>query len=182
MQKHLDEGCADCKKTQALWDSVQNFAHREMTYEPPANALRIAESYLAPFKLASGRSQTLRLATPTFDSFAGQALAGLRGSGLAPQQLMYKCGNVFIDLRLEPKPATRSIALAGQIVSSEKPAGGVEGIPVSLLAKKETWLETTTNQLGEFHFSFPPGQHLELLFGTKGASVLVVLPDAEGLG
>lgn len=177
MQKHLDENCARCRETVNMWTSVAAFARQESAYEPPASALRVAESYLAPFKLAARRATVLELAKRTFDSFESQAVAGVRGSGSAPHQLMYQCGNVFIDLRLESKPATRSMALAGQVVDSAQPGGVLGGIPVSLLSKEESWLETTTNHLGEFHFSFPPAQHLRLLFATEGKSVVVVLPD-----
>jgi hypothetical protein len=179
MQKHLDENCERCRKTVGMWTSVAVFARQESAYEPPANALRIAESYLAPFKLAARRTSILELAKRTFDSFESQAFAGVRGSGSAPQQLMYQCGNVFIDLRLESKPATRSMVLAGQVVDSEQPGGVLGGIPVSLLSKEEAWLETTTNHLGEFHFSFSPARHLTLLVATEGKSVLVVLPDED---
>lgn len=180
MLKHLDENCSRCRKTVGMWTSVAEFLEHEVAYEPPASALRIAKSYLAPFKLALRQTQVLRLARPTFDSFEGQALAGVRGFDPAPQQLMYQCGNVIIDLRLEPKPNTRSMALAGQVLDSAQPGGSLAGIPVFLLSREDTWLETTTNQLGEFHFSFPPAQHLRLLFGMEGTAWLVQLPETKG--
>ena len=181
MQKHLDEDCSRCKQTAAMWTSMVAFGQREVTYEPPPSALRIAKSYFAPFKLAMRQGRTLRLARRTFDSLEGQPLAGLRGSSPVAQQLMCQCGSVFIDLRLEPKPATRSISLAGQVLDSSQPGGGLAGIPVSLLSKEDTWLETITNPLGEFQFTFSPAPHLELLFGMEDTAVLVLLPDAEGL-
>jgi hypothetical protein len=176
MQKHLDEDCADCQKTARIWSSMTEFARREKTYEPQASALRVALSYFAPYTLASQRRVPL-LARCTFDSFE-TATAGLRSTGPVLQHLMYQCGNVVIDLRMEPKPSTRSVILAGQIVDSGQPSF-LEGVPVSLLSTEETWLETTTNQLGEFHFSFAPARHLKLLFGTEGTAVLVLLPDPE---
>ena len=182
MQKHLDEDCSRCQKTVGMWTSIVTFAKHEATYDPPASALRVAKSYLAPFRLASLQTRVLQLAKCTFDSFASQVLAGVRGSEPVPQQLMYRCGNVSIDLRLEPKPATRSMALAGQVLDSGHPGGGLAGIPVSLLSREDTWLETTTNQLGEFHFSFPAAHHLRLLFGMQGAAWLVLLPDTEAAG
>jgi hypothetical protein len=178
MQKHLDEDCTRCKKTVGMWTSISAFARQETAYAPPASALRVAKSYLAPFQLAARRSSILELAKQTFDNLESQVLAGVRSSGPAPQQLMYQCGNIFIDLRLVANPAARTTALAGQVVESGKP-GGLNGIPVSLLSKEKAWLETTTNHLGEFHFSFPPTRHLTLLVGTEGKAVLVVLPDAE---
>jgi len=179
MRRHLDEDCTRCMKTVGMWTSVAEFFKHEVAYTPPVSARRIAESYLVPFKLAMGQTQVLKLARPTFDSFERPAPAGVRGLDLGPQQLMYQCGNVFIDLRLEPKPATHSMALAGQVVDSGRPGGALAGIPVSLLSREDPWLETATNQLGEFHFSFPPAQHLRLLFGIRDTAWLVLLPDTE---
>jgi hypothetical protein len=179
MQNHLDEDCASCRKTVGMFTSITVFARREASYEPPGDALRVARSYLAPFKLAAGQSRLLQLAKSTFDSFQSPATAGVRGSESVSQHLMYQCGNVFIDLRLEPKPDTRSIVLAGQVLDSGRPGGGgTEGVSVSLLSMESLCLETTTNHLGEFHFSFPPAPHLKLLFGMEGNAVLVLLPAA----
>jgi hypothetical protein len=69
------------------------------------------------------------------------------------------------------------MALVGQVLEAGQSGGGLAGIPVALLSREDTWLETTTNQLGEFHFSFPPADHLRLLFDMKGAAWLVLLPD-----
>jgi hypothetical protein len=178
MQAHLDQDCRQCMKTVDVWTAMAAFAEREAACEPPADAVRVATSYFAPFKLASKQNRLLQLAKLAFDSLEPRTVIGVRGSGSFPQHLMYQCGNVFIDLRLMPKPDTRSMALAGQVVDSGPPSSGLSGIPVSLLSAENTWLETTTNQLGEFHFSFPQGENLKLLFGTDGAAVLVLLPDA----
>jgi hypothetical protein len=69
--------------------------------------------------------------------------------------------------------------LAGQVVDSRQPASGVADIPVSLVCRGDTLLETTTNQLGEFRFSFQAVKQLSVLFGTKEAALLVLLPDSE---
>jgi len=180
MRRHL-QFCGSCRKTTRIWTSIDEFGKRQMAYEPPAGAMRVVESYLAPFKLASRGTQLLHLARVTFDSFARQAPAGVRGVDLAPQQLVYKCGNAFIDLRLEPRPATRSMVLAGQIVGSGEAESGLAGIQVSLLQGEDSFVETTTNQAGEFHFSFPMLQRTRLLFGMPDAAWLVLLPTTGGV-
>jgi anti-sigma factor RsiW len=179
MQKHLNGDCRECKKTVDAWTAIVAFAEREAANEPPADAVRVATSYFAPFKLASKQNRVLQLAKLAFDSLEPGTVLGVRGSGSFPQHLTYRCGNVFIDLRLVPRPDTRSMALAGQVVDSRPPGSGLAGVPVSLLSAEDTWLETTTDQLGEFHFSFPPAENVKLLFGTDGAAVLVLLPSAS---
>lgn len=179
MQKHLDEGCSTCKKTVEVWTSLVEFARHEDSYKPPATALRCAESYLFPFKLALREKQDLQLGRLTFDSFESQMAAGIRGFDEVPRQLMYQCGDVVIDMRLEPKAHSNLMALAGQVVDSRRPAGGVAGIPVSILSKEDTLSETTTNQFGEFHFSFQPVEHLKLLLGMERTGLFLLLPDSD---
>jgi hypothetical protein len=179
MQKHLDENCGRCRKTMELWTSIIGFAKQEVTYEPPASALRIAESYIIPLRTALRQTEGARLARLTFDSFERQATAGIRGFDPVPRQLMYRCGNVFIDMRLVPAQTSDLMVIVGQVMDSQQPGSGVAGIPVSLLRSGDTLFETTTNQLGEFHFSFRAAQRLGLLFGMKSSPLLLQLPDAD---
>jgi hypothetical protein len=151
----------------------------EGQYEPPAGELRIVESYLVPFKLASRRTQILQLARLTLDSFDRQALEGIRGFDIVSRQLMYQCGEVYVDMRLEPKAASNLMILAGQVVDSREAEGGLAGIPISLLSEGNIMFDVTTNQLGEFQFSFQPARQLELLIGIKDTALLVLVPDDE---
>jgi hypothetical protein len=179
MQRHLDEGCSDCTETVQTWRLVSEYARQEVPYEPPSSSLRIARSYFAPFSLASKQPTGAQIAQLTFDSFARRAQVGIRGSDPLPRQLMYQFGDLFIDLRLEPKSTSNQVVLVGQIADSGHPSWNAEGIPVSLLSGSQTLLQTSANQSGEFHFSFRKSEHLQLSIGLKEAAVLLSLPDAE---
>ncbi len=179
MQRHLDEGCSVCTETVQTWKSVTECARQEVSYEPPSSSLRIAKSYFAPFKLASKQATGLRIARLTFDSFARRAEVGVRGSDPLPRQLMYQFDDVCIDLRLEPKPATNQVGLVGQVADSGEPAMSVDGKAVSLLRGSEMLAQTSTNQFGEFRFSFRDSEHLQLLVGLKETAVVVSLPDPD---
>ena len=180
MQQHLDENCAQCEKIVDTWASLTEFGKREGAYEPPPAALRIAESYFAPFKMASAHGKAFQLAQLAFDSFDRRSLKGVRGfDTTAPRRLMYRWGDVFIDMHVEAKDASHSIFLAGQVVDSRQSEGVLAGIPVSLVCKEDILFETTTNHLGEFHFSFRTGEPLKLLFQMTGSTLLVLLPHAE---
>jgi len=179
MQKHLDEGCGRCGKTVELWTEIADFAKHEVAYEPPASALRVAQSYIGPLRQPSRQAEGFQLATLTFDSFENQALAGVRGFDPVPRQLMYQSGDIFIDMRLEPELASDLMLVAGQVVDAQQPEVGLAGIPVSLLGGGDTLFETTTNQLGEFQLSFRAAQQLQLLFGTKHAPLLLQLPEVD---
>jgi hypothetical protein len=181
MQKHLDENCSRCNKTVEMWTSLAEFSQQETAYKPPASALRIAESYLLPFKLASRQGRILQMAQLALDSFERPVLEGIRGFDLVPRQLMYQLGDVVVDLRLEPKPAANLMVLAGQVVDaqSQEDGLGIAGIPVSLLSNGRIVFEITTNQLGEFQFSFQRADHLELLIGIASSALLVLIPDVD---
>jgi|SRR5580700_364602 hypothetical protein len=114
-----------------------------------------------------------------FDSVEHPALEGIRGTHLAPRQLMYQCGAVFVDMRFEPKPASNRVALMGQLVDTRQLEGGVAGISVSLLSRNNILFATTTNQFGEFHFLYQEADHLRLLIELVESCLLVRLPDAE---
>jgi hypothetical protein len=179
MQMHLDEGCSVCTKTVQTWKSVRECARQEVSYKPPSSSLRIAQSYFAPFKLASKQATGMLIARLTFDSFARRAEVGVRGAAPLPRQLIYQFDNVFIDLRLDSKAATNQVGLVGQIADSGEPAMCVDGMDVSLLRGSETLSQTSTNQFGEFRFSFRDSEHLHLLVGLKETEIDVSLPDAE---
>ncbi len=179
MQKHLDEGCSVCRETVQIWKSVRECARQEVSYEPPSSSLRIAKSYFAPFRLASKQATGMRIARLTFDSFAGRAEVGVRGSDPLPRQLMYQFDNLFIDLRLEPRPAANQVGLVGQLADSGEPAMSVDGMPVTLRRGSETLSQTLTNQFGEFRFSFRDSGQLQLVVSLNGTEFVVSLPDGD---
>ena len=159
---------------------MADFGKREASYQPTPAVLRVAESYVVPLKLAMRRTQGIQLASITFDSFDRQAPEGVRGFSAGPRQLMYQFGDFFIDMRLEPKPSSNMAVLTGQIVDSRQPTAGVAEVPVSLISGAGTLLETTTNQQGEFHFSFRSADHLMLLAEIKDSALLMLLPPGGG--
>ena len=74
---------------------------------------------------------------------------------------------MFIDLRVEQKPGSDSITLAGQVVDAQLADGVLGEIPVLLFSKGDTELETTTNRFGEFNLSFKAIGPLGLLLSMK---------------
>lgn len=179
MQNHLDQSCSSCGKTVRLWMSVSEFARHEATYKPPPNAVRIAQSLLVPLRLGLRETQRIQLARLSFDSFDRPLPQGVRGFDEAPRQLMYQFGDVFIDMRCEARSQLNEMVLTGQVVDSRKPSGGVPGIPVFLVGPGDTLFETTTNQLGEFHFHLQATGHIKLLVRLDDAALLLLLPDME---
>jgi hypothetical protein len=177
MQEHLDQGCGNCRKLTMTWAAIAEFARRELFYEPPATAVRNAESYFVSLGLTLKERADVRILRRMFDSVGLGALHGVRGAGTAPRQLMYSSYSVFIDLRVEQKPGSDRMALTGQVVDAHLTDGMLEEIPVLLFGKGDEELETTTNQFGEFQFSFKPTGHLGVLLSLKKFALLLMLPE-----
>jgi hypothetical protein len=177
MQQHLDQNCGTCRKIVEMWARMVDFARREPFYEPPVGAVRNAVSYFFPFSMTLKETADVRILRHVFDSFALGALNGIRGAGIAPRQLMYNSHSVFVDLRVEQKQGSDSIALTGQVVDAQLTNGTFEEIPISLFSKGDTELETTTNRFGEFNFSFKAIGPLGLLLSIKDFALLLLLPE-----
>ena len=181
MQAHLTQGCDNCLKMVRTWATIADFARREPFYEPPAGAVRNAEAYLFSFRPRLKERADVRFVRRVFDSCYLGALNGIRGAGTAPRQLMYNSYSVFIDLHIEQKPGSAWIALTGQVVDAQLTDGIREEIPVLLISKGNTELETITNQSGEFNFAFKAIGHLGLLLNMKKFALLLLLPvDLDG--
>jgi hypothetical protein len=177
MQEHLDQGCGTCLKIFKTWATVVEFARREPLYEPPSSAVRNAEAYFFSFRLTLKERAGVRVLRCVFDSFNLGTLSGIRASGTAPRQLMYKSGSVFVDLRVEQKPSSEWTNLAGQVVDAQRTDGTLQEISILLFSKSDAALRTTTNQSGEFNFSFKAIEHPGLLLSLKEGGLLLVLPE-----
>lgn len=178
MQEHLDQGCGSCLKVLRMWATIVEFARCERFYEPPAGAVRNAVSYFFSFGLTLRQRADLRILRHVFDSFdLCSALDGIRSSGTAPRQLMYESDGVFIDLRVEQKLGSDWMDLTGQVLDAHVTDEILEVVPVSLLSKGNTVLQTTTNQFGEFNCSFNAIGHLGLLLTMKQVALLLALPE-----
>jgi hypothetical protein len=177
MQKHLDEGCGKCLKQFEMWCNTVDFAQREVLYQPPTSVVRDAESFIFPLKLALRDVGRVGILQRVFDSINQNVNLGVRGAGLVPRHLVYKSEAIFLDLRLEPKPETGWLVLAGQVVDAQQPESALAEVAVSLLSKSKTLLQTTTDHLGEFHFSTEAAENLQLLLRVKDSSLLARLPE-----
>ena len=119
------------------------------------------------------------IAELVFDSAEVPTATGVRGGYLPARQLLYKSGSVCIDMRMQPELGSQEMVLTGQILDSEKPGYGLDGVPVSLLCADRAVENKKTNSAGEFYFGFRSIHHAQLVFGMGSHKTLVVpVPDA----
>jgi hypothetical protein len=151
MKSHLQSGCESCAKEKATWSKLATFAKTEAQYEPPAHVVNMAKALVQ----APKPEKALRLreiAELVFDSFLTPQLAGVRSvAGVGSRQLLYRAGEVMIDVRFEANDESERFALTGQVFRDQGSKVGITRVPISLISGKNELARTSTNQFGEFY-------------------------------
>lgn len=182
MKRHLDEGCESCRREMDVLQVMRNFAREEAGAEPPADAVRMARAIYVPPPRREGALRRLMVRL-VFDSFAQPAMAGVRQSGAAGQQMGFEAGPYYIDLRLQGEPDSNRVALAGQIVRREAPNVALQGLIVALQAGRKVVTETVSNEFGEFSLEFFAGKNHRLRISLPQEGIEVIVPfDAHPEG
>ncbi len=171
MDRHLRAGCSECVAAFDAWQGLALFAAEERTLTPPAGAVRVAKSYLAPRTFAvplaspshpivSWASATL--ATLVFDS-QQSAPAGVRAAATFSRHVVFDAEMLAIDLHIETSPRAGWFLLSGQIIDRHNPARSVESIWLSLVDDRQEISTFQTSQLGEFKCTFDFRRALKLM-------------------
>ena len=152
MEEHLKSGCEACRAALHFWDETARRASREASYEPPTNVVRTAKAMRGLLHMARPtQSRFIALADLIMDSSVQASGVGVRSAGgTGPWLLLYRCGSVNIDLRVEEIPALGRISIVGQVLDSSQPSQMIADIPVAAVFEDGDIKKTTTNKLGEF--------------------------------
>lgn len=175
LARHLDSGCRRCAETVRLWSGVLTAAVNDVSYRPPDDVLRKARGDFAFHRPPGLLERVAERVTLVFDSFRQPLAAGVRATGPAPQQLLYKAGRYTIRLRFEPEGSDR-LSIVGQILDELDPAGALRDIAVLALKDSETLDRTLTNDLGEFHLEPETAENLQLSVAVPEIGTFTVLP------
>ncbi len=181
MQRHLNEGCKRCLRAVAVWQSVLDISRQEANYQPPESAVRSARAYYGVYRPQVGLSGVAKIAELIFDSFRQPLPAGVRASGAASRQLLYRLGKTLIDVRFEAGDKPNWVSLVGQILDSAQTDRGVSDVPVALLYRSEPVAQSVSNQFGEFHMAFGAAQELHLRIGRSAQETILIPLRAIGL-
>lgn len=179
MQEHLDRGCKNCVHTLMAWRRLQQFAKTEPSFEAPAHAVRWAKAACALQAQPQPRKRICDVALLVFDSFAGMLPEGVRGLSPTGRHLLYRAGNVMIDLRMESQAGSHRVSLDGQVMDEGQDKEGLKKVPVSLLSGREPLAQTETNGFGEFHLECEPDRLLLVAVGVSDQKdVFIPLDEA----
>jgi hypothetical protein len=181
MQRHLETGCQPCSKLLNTWILVRETAQRESDLQVPESAVQHvlnAFAIAAEPKTKSGFFEVPRL---VFDSLWQPALAGVRSGAVAPRHLLYRAGEVSIELVLEPEPPSERVHITGQVSSSGSKQPAFAQVPIVLHTSNAKVVEATTNPLGEFQLGFEPQEGLRISFGSVAGRELTIPLDGIGM-
>jgi len=153
IQTHLVSGCARCQDNWSWIQRIVHLAAADDSVEPPPwvlnQAIGLFEAY-GPQR-QPGRFQRL-VASLVFDSLAQPQLVGVRQTGSAARQYIYRADDWDVDLSFEPGEEPETLDITGQVLKGEAVTEEITGIPVHLTQAGQILASTVTDRLGEFTF------------------------------
>ena len=182
MQEHINGNCRDCAGMVETWTHVRDAAKRESRYEAPDSAVRHVRGAFSLLARPSEQRRFLEIPRLVFDSLWQPAFAGVRAAAVAPRQVLYKAGELSIEMRMEPEPLSERVNVAGQSYSSGKQLEDMADVLVVIKNNTSILAETKTNRFGEFQLSFTPDEGLRISFIVLKNRDLSIPLDGRGVG
>jgi hypothetical protein len=155
VETHLLE-CAKClQHKQEFQDLVASVAE-DSSFEPPAALVEWGINLFQPMVQAPNVAPVRRrtIAMLVYDTYDQPLLAGVRRVGVPARQLLFRSGNVDVDVKIESSRPNDRISLMGQVLSNEPKF--FPNTPVNLESHGVVRFRTTTNGVGEFSFDEVP--------------------------
>ena len=156
----IDSHLAHCAECSQMKQELQEFViwlESDSSFEPPADVLQWGMSLFQPLlqtKESVGGKVRRIVASLVFDTFDEPALAGVRRVGAPPRQLLFRAGDVDVDVKIESVETNDRISLVGQVLSNNEKF--FDNTPVKLESHGMVRYKTMTNFVGEFVFDEVP--------------------------
>jgi hypothetical protein len=155
LEGHL-ASCRECAELKQEFQVLIARLREDASFEPPAELVQWGINLFQPIMQPQGAVRGLRkfIASLVFDTFDQPLLAGMRRVGAPPRQLLFRAGNVDVDVKIESMEANDRITLVGQVLSNT--AKFFDNTPVKLESHGIVRYRTRTNLVGEFSFDEVP--------------------------
>jgi len=154
VESHLSE-CSDCLEAQKTLQGLVLQLQEDASFEPPADLVQWGVSLFQPMsRPAAGGSLKKIIASLVFDTYDQPMLAGVRRVGAPARQLLFRAGDVDVDVKIEAMEATDRISLVGQVLSNTEKF--FDNASVKLESQGIVRYRTLTNVVGEFSFDEVP--------------------------
>src|SRR5262245_44327154 len=147
--------CSDCAELKQEFQSLLVRLREDSSFEPPADLIQWGVNLFQPVMQpqAGGRLRKI-IASLVFDTYDQPMLAGIRRVGAPPRQLLFRAGDVDVDVKIESMEANDRITLVGQVLSGAEKF--FDNTPVKLESHGMVRYRTRTNLVGEFSFDEVP--------------------------
>jgi hypothetical protein len=152
-EAHL-ASCQECSGLRQEFQDLTEHMREDASYEPPDAVLEQGISVFQPVMQPEAGGLRKIIATLVFDTFDQPMLAGVRRVGVPPRQLLFRAGDVDVDVKIESMEANDRITLVGQVLSSATKF--FDNTPVKLESHGIVRYRTRTNVVGEFSFDEVP--------------------------
>jgi hypothetical protein len=161
VETHLN-ACLQCSKFKRNLERVMGRLADAHTLEPSPKAFQAS---LDLFQLGNppekGILRTI-MASLVFDTFDEPLLAeGTRRIGAAPRQLLFRAGEIDVDIKVDSTASHDRLTLEGQVLPSTSKF--IENVAVKLQSHGIVRYQTRTNEVGEFSFDEVPRDTYHLL-------------------
>jgi hypothetical protein len=156
IDSHLTQ-CSDCLQLKQELEQFVLQLQADASFEPPAELVQwgvsLFQPMLQPAETTVGKVRKF-VASLVFDTFDEPMLAGVRRVGAPPRQLLFRAGDVDVDVKIESMEANDRISLVGQVLSNTEKF--FDNTPVKLESHGTVRYKTMTNFVGEFAFDEVP--------------------------
>ena len=153
---HLSQ-CPDCSQANQELQLFILKLQSDASYEPPAEVLQwgvsLFQPVLQPQETVGGKVRKI-IASLIFDTFDQPMVAGVRRVGAPPRQMLFRAGDVDVDVKIESADTSDRISLVGQVLSNDEKF--FDNTPVKLESHGMVRYKTMTNFVGEFTFDEIP--------------------------
>jgi hypothetical protein len=155
LENHM-AGCNDCQELKKDFQVLIKCLQEDASFEPPAELVQWGVDLFQPVVQPAGKASGFRkfIASLVFDTYDQPMLAGMRRVGAPPRQLLFRAGDVDVDVKIESMEANDRITLVGQVLSSNDKF--FDNTPVKLESHGIVRYRTRTNVVGEFSFDEVP--------------------------
>jgi hypothetical protein len=153
---HLS-ACSDCLDLKQEFEGLLLRLREDSAYEPPAEIVQWGINLFQPViqtQVSGGGAIRKIIASLIQETFDEPMLAGVRRVGAPPRQLLFRAGDVDVDVKIESMEANNRITLVGQVLSTATKF--FDNTPVKLESHGIVRYRTRTNLVGEFSFDEVP--------------------------
>jgi hypothetical protein len=149
--------CSGCRQERHELHQFMTRIQADSAFEPPVDAMQFAvglfQPVLQPQESMGGKVRRI-IASLVFDTYDVPMQAGMRRVGAPPRQLLFRAGDVDVDVKIESMEANDRISLVGQVLSNNEKF--FDNTPVKLESHGMVRYKTMTNFVGEFVFDEVP--------------------------